>query len=300
MTLARPASLFRLTIVLAAVAGLCLGLVGPAFAAPPSVRSFPAEIDPYQRYEKPTTCQATEQPGVKDFRALVMAAYPSTGRGNIVRMCGSSQATSDHHEGRAWDWMVDVRNSREKAAADELIAWLLATDEHGNRHALARRFGISYIIWNKRVWKAYDRPGQWHTYTGSNPHTDHVHFSFSWAGAKRQTTFGTAPTDGRPSPDVPLNRYFTEPVRWMADLGITTGRGDGKDGNSPAPSVLSFWRPDWSEHDRQDHPTERDCREHQALIRRHTHQIPPGHDVLVTLRHRARCLRGAPNDSADQ
>jgi hypothetical protein len=24
---------------------------------------------------------------------------------------------------------------------------------------------------------------------GTNPHTDHIHFSFSWAGARKQTSY---------------------------------------------------------------------------------------------------------------
>jgi hypothetical protein len=174
--------------------------VAPAGAVP-TVRAFGPGIDAYSKYEGQTQCIQTEQPGVQDFRALVMAAYPNTGRGNIVRACHVG-GVSEHKEGRAWDWMVNVNNATEKAQADELLAWLLATDEHGNPHAMARRMGVMYIIWNRQVWSAYRPSNGWVAYTGASPHTDHVHFSFNWAGAKRQTSYWTAPTLA-PSPEPP-------------------------------------------------------------------------------------------------
>jgi hypothetical protein len=38
----------------------------------------------------------------------------------------------------------------------------------------------------------------WRPYVGTNPHTDHIHFSFSWAGARKQTSYrdGTPVTYG--------------------------------------------------------------------------------------------------------
>lgn len=34
---------------------------------------------------------------------------------------------------------------------------------------------VKYLIFNRRIWKA--RTGQWHPYTGPNPHNHHVHVS---------------------------------------------------------------------------------------------------------------------------
>jgi peptidoglycan hydrolase-like protein with peptidoglycan-binding domain len=68
---------------------------------------------------------------------------------------------------------------------------LLATDRYGNPYAMARRLGIMYIIFNHRIWGAYLADQGWRPYGGSNPHTDHVHFSLSWAGALKQTTWWT-------------------------------------------------------------------------------------------------------------
>jgi hypothetical protein len=90
--------------------------------------------------------------------------------------------------------MLNVNNSADRAVAGDVLNWLLATDQYGNRHAMARRLGIMYIIWNRQVWRAYQSSSGWQPYSGSNPHTDHIHFSFSWPGARKQTTWWAAPT----------------------------------------------------------------------------------------------------------
>jgi hypothetical protein len=65
---------------------------------------------------------------------------------------------------------------------------------------MARRLGVMYIIFNRRIWF----PGSgWRVYCKQkprgcvspsdgglrHPHTDHVHFSFTWDGARKHTTF---------------------------------------------------------------------------------------------------------------
>jgi hypothetical protein len=141
----------------------------------------------------------TPKPGVIAFQRLVVAAYPNTGLGGISRGCDVG-GQSEHKEGRAWDWGVSIADAGQKRAAEDLIDWLTATDRYGNEDAIARRLGIMYLIWNKRIFF----PGSgWRTYCvmrrGScvdpqdggarSPHTDHVHFSFTWAGAYKETTF---------------------------------------------------------------------------------------------------------------
>ena len=56
---------------------------------------------------------------------------------------------------------------------------------------MARRLGIQYVIWNKRIWGSYNASAGWRAYTGANKHTDHVHISFTWAGANMNTSFWT-------------------------------------------------------------------------------------------------------------
>ncbi|WP_157240258.1 peptidoglycan-binding domain-containing protein [Catenuloplanes japonicus] len=163
----------------------------PAAAAAPSTPVFGTTIDAYAAYDPQNTCDPVAKPGVIGFRELALRQYPSTGDSGIVRSCTGDTEVTEHKEGRAWDWTINAGNTADHARADELLAWLLATDSRGNQHANARRLGIMYIIFDHRIWGSYQAGDGWRTYTGSNPHTDHVHFSFSRAGAAKQTTWWT-------------------------------------------------------------------------------------------------------------
>jgi hypothetical protein len=156
--------------------------------APP--RSYTSGIENLSGYVPQSTCQPTAKPGVVAWRDQLLRTYPFSRSLGITRACNVG-GTSEHKEGRALDWGVRVTVTQEAAAANTVIAWLLATDRYGNKYAMARRLGIMYIIWNHRIWGAYNASQGWRAYTGSNPHTDHVHFSFAWAGANKQTSYWT-------------------------------------------------------------------------------------------------------------
>ena len=151
-------------------------------------------VDPYAPYEPQADCDPTPKPGVVAFADLLLEAYPVSGSSGISRDCGQG-GRSEHKEGRAFDWAVSVSNPQQKAAAGEALATLLATDEDGNRHALFRRFGLMYIIWNRQIFSATQPDAGWRPYACSSAasfddcHVNHVHFSFSRAGAEMQTSW---------------------------------------------------------------------------------------------------------------
>ena len=147
-----------------------------------------AAIEGYARYEGQSTCDPTAKPGTLALRNLLLARYPSTGSSGISRACDIG-GRSEHKEGRAFDWRANVTNATQKAAVDDFVAALFATDSYGHQHALARRMGVMYVIWNRQMWSAYSAGAGWRPYNGSSPHTDHVHISLSWAGARAQTSF---------------------------------------------------------------------------------------------------------------
>lgn len=237
----------RLLVVL--VLAALLPATAPAIAAP-ATPTFGATIDPYARYEGQTQCLSVEQPGVQTFRALLQRTYGANG-GGILRACDVG-GRSEHKEGRAYDWMLNANVASDKAKADDFLRWLLATDAHGNPHAMARRLGVMYVIWNRQVWSAYRAADGWQPYAGASPHTDHIHVSFSWAGAKAQTSFVaassplTTPTSPTPAPDSPTTTPIATPIasdgpfddvagshpmvdeiRWVADEDIAEGFDDG-------------------------------------------------------------------------
>ncbi len=141
----------------------------------------PSAVDAYATNVPQSKCDPTEKPGAQAFRELVLSKFGGRD-GGISRSC-SAPGTSEHKEGRAWDWMIPT-----PAAADACLAWLLEA-EGDAEHARARRYGVQYLIYNRQLWAAYP-PRGWRPYTkpGGDPHTDHVHFTFSWDGARKLTT----------------------------------------------------------------------------------------------------------------
>jgi hypothetical protein len=104
----------------------------------------------------------------------------------------------------------------EKAQVEDFLGWLLATDRYGNQHAMARRTGVMYLVWNNKMWRAYRPKDGWQpqtltvggvkrdcatldaTYTTAC-HRDHLHISFTWEGARAETSYFRAPAP-QPSP----------------------------------------------------------------------------------------------------
>jgi len=169
-------------------------------AAAPRAPKFGPVIEDYASHVDPERCRPKDKPGVEAFADLLLDAYPDSTWFGIGRAC-DGEATSDHHEGRALDWGRDAHDRSERADVRNLLDWLFATDRHGNTDALARRLGIVYVIWNRRMWGSWS--GEWSVYCVKkpsgcrdpdsrallNPHTDHVHISFAWDGARMKTTF---------------------------------------------------------------------------------------------------------------
>lgn len=186
------ALLTALLITLSLLAGL-VGLASPADAA--AVRKarswYRPAIEPLAAYQAQTTCSPRAKPGVADFAARLLRAYPSTRSLGIVRACGVG-GRSEHKEGRAFDWGgLDARKKADRMRVKRFLRWLLKEDRFGNEHAMARRLGVQYVIWNRRIWGSYAAEAGWRHYRGASPHRDHVHISFTWAGARRKTSFWT-------------------------------------------------------------------------------------------------------------
>ncbi len=193
----------RLTTPLALVtivATLASVVAAGQVSADPRTPRFGPVIEDYAGHTTPERCRPKDKPGVVAFGELLVETYPDTRWIGIGRPC-DGEATSDHHEGRALDWSRDASDRSERRDAEHLLDWLLATDRYDNTDALARRFGISYVIWNREIWGAWS--GEWSVYCVRkpagcrdpdsrallNPHTDHIHFSFGWDGARMRTTF---------------------------------------------------------------------------------------------------------------
>lgn len=83
------------------------------------------------------------------------------------------------HEVHAIDGDDDLRES--DLTMEKVVQFLLGRCRSGAEKRLR------YIIYNRRIWEASNGWRQ-RVYTGSSPHTEHAHFSFSYETAKEADT----------------------------------------------------------------------------------------------------------------
>lgn len=180
------------------------GLWKIALVALLSAADIPA-VDPYQPYVPKNVANCSdanfaEQPGVVEFKDLIVTRIGGASWG--IFACSGYE----HEEGRAWDWRMNVNDPTELAGVQRVLGWLVS-----NENEMARRLGLAYLIWNDQylgfsagenhAWEDYLAciPGQ---SSASVCHMNHVHFSFAWAGARRETTwFTTGPRPAEWYPD---------------------------------------------------------------------------------------------------
>jgi hypothetical protein len=198
---------FRRPINAIAVAVAALSLTAGAVLAAtpaqaitvPSLRvptGMPRAIEPLADYVGQVSCQPAFRVGTLALGRLLVRTYPGTSFGGNYS-CGTDGSQSEHYDGRAIDWMNSVRDPRQAAQAASVINFMLATDRYGNKFAMARRVGVMYIIWNNRIWGAWD--GKWAPYNNcaktpspsldSACHRNHMHISLSFNGAMGRTSF---------------------------------------------------------------------------------------------------------------
>ena len=146
--------------------------------------TLPAALDRLADYSPQTSCDPTDKPGSIAYGELLTSIYPNTVYG-ISRAC-TEAGTSEHKDGRAVDFMINANDPAQKKVADDIVGWLTANDG-----AMARRLGVMYLIWNRQIWGTWDIPGGWQPYSGSSPHTDHIHTSLTWDGAMKNTSWWT-------------------------------------------------------------------------------------------------------------
>jgi hypothetical protein len=264
-------------VLLALLATLLPLLTAPSASAAPPQPDTPSvgrDIEDYAGYEANTICDPVNTPGAVKLAKLIRRTYGSDESIGIAR--NACYTTSEHNDGRALDWMVDATTRAGKRKANTFLDWLLATDDDGNRHAMARRLGVMYIIHDRRIWRAYGDPG-WGPYSGTNPHTDHIHISLSYDGSTGRSSFWTGDALAGPCSTGSLlsaaPRVETQPMRYVpvapTRLASTeTGKGmlsgpcrlaDGQHidvqvvGRGPVPSEgvaavalqVSMRRPNW-------------------------------------------------------
>lgn len=161
-----------------------------------------AQIEDYAEYRPQEHCQSKAKPGTKVLARWLVRR--GGGEGPISRPCKSG-GTSEHKEGRAFDWVLDATRKRDRQLARDFLDFAFAEDKRGNTDAKARRMGVMYIIWNDHMYAAWDefrKAGYLSSSCKSTRkcsrtlrHRDHMHISLSRPGGKGLTSW----YDGRVS-----------------------------------------------------------------------------------------------------
>src|SRR5699024_1984583 len=117
------------------------------------VPSVAAPLEELAHHAPQRTCAASAGPGTTYLLGWLSRTSGGRPRGP-PRDCASG-GTSEHKDGRALDWSLDVRDARDRTAAARFLAALAAPDARGNAAALGRRMGVMYVIWNDRIYSSY-------------------------------------------------------------------------------------------------------------------------------------------------
>ena len=175
-------------ILVAVLTAALLSLAAPAHAV---------EIEGYAEWQPQTKCSPKAKPGTKALGRWIVRRQGGA-FGGISRSCKAG-GTSEHKEGRAFDWTLDATREHDRSIARTFLALVRATDKAGNTDARARRMGIMYIIWNDHMYAAWDGFRK-EDYLSSScrskrkcsrtlRHRDHMHISLSRPGGRGRTSW---------------------------------------------------------------------------------------------------------------
>lgn len=193
MRIARPIALLVVALALGA------GVVLP-------VRAGLLPIEDYPQYQPQTRCAPKAKPGTVVLGRYLVREYGG-GFGGISRACRRG-STSEHYEGRAFDWSVSATRRADRLRVRAFLADLRATDRSGNTDARARRMGVMYVIWDDHIysaWNGYDAEPykssscrRLRACSATLRHRDHVHISLTRRAARGETSWfaGRLPASG--------------------------------------------------------------------------------------------------------
>jgi hypothetical protein len=167
-------------------------------ASTPSAAAYTDAPEDYASYQPEKGCRDKPRPGTKKLAAWINNTFDGGTAVASMRRCDRS--TSEHQDGRAIDWMMDATKKKDRRQVKRFLAQLFAADSDGNEHALARRMGVMYLIWDDGMYSAYRTSGADHferrdygCTCGSKTarHRDHVHISLSLPGGRARTSWYT-------------------------------------------------------------------------------------------------------------
>lgn len=192
-------------------------------------------------YEGQAGCDPTPKPGAMAMADVIRATYGAQQVIGIPRGCDVG-GRSEHKEGRAVDWMIDVRKPAERALAEAYLNWLLGPDQAGRQHGHAYQLGVMYIGWHDRMWRGYRPEVGWTELKGcfskadqrydNYCHRNHIHISLTWAGASGSTAPGIPVVPAEtpaPPPRPPAPAQPGEDTDDFMSIGSEIGFATGAD-----------------------------------------------------------------------
>jgi hypothetical protein len=140
-------------------------------------------------------CSGKEQAGTRNLLRYLEYWWPRGESWGIY----NCRLPSLHSEGRAVDFHLDVRSTRDRNAGYAISRFFRSKDSGGARWAMARRFEIQEIIFDCKIWTSARAREGWRRYSVCDQagasrtaeHKDHIHIGQSWRGATRRTTAWT-------------------------------------------------------------------------------------------------------------
>ncbi|TFH69891.1 hypothetical protein [Cellulomonas sp. HD19AZ1] len=233
----------------ATVAGraLAVALTALALVLPTAATASPLSVGGVDGYAplSGAPCATVTRPGTSGLADILRRSYPVIPASTSIRSCTTDQYISDHSRGLAIDWSAPAGS----AAGQQVLDWLFESDGGGNAHVRLRRLGISYIIWDNKIWSASNATDRgrvssnvstWRNYdsascfakysTADCRHVRHMHISLSDAGGQRATSWWQPAMDGHR--DSPTGVAETTPVPALPSrlLAVRTGDVDLKEG----------------------------------------------------------------------
>jgi hypothetical protein len=158
-----------------------------------------AQIEDYASYDAPRRCHAQPRPGTDYLGHWIVKRYGGS-FGGISRPCTKKDGpTSEHQEGRAFDWTLNAGSSADRRRAKAFMGRIFQADRRGNEDAWARRIGVMYLIWDDEMYPAWNgfepEPYLASSCTTKKKcsktlrHRNHVHVSLSRPGANGRTSW---------------------------------------------------------------------------------------------------------------
>src|SRR5690606_38871312 len=99
--------------------------------------------------------------------------------GHKITRCYGYNTVPDHNNKKCVDFMV----YNDRKAGDWIANYCIKN---------ASALGVELIIWQRRIWRSYSKPGiparTWASYSGPNPHTDHPHVQFNTLAMGKTTS----------------------------------------------------------------------------------------------------------------